>query len=160
MIAHIKGVATAYQPNVATLVESLAATAPQVENLLLVANDGAPWSCQLPRNVALARQAKNIGLGAAYNLAARWAREQGATHLLLLDQDSVPASGMVAALMEGFKQPALWRDSRTRDSRTREKAAPIARGYIAAIKGLPAIWQTRRQIASERRRPQFCILPP
>ena len=36
------------------------------------------------------------------------------------DQDSVPASGMVAALMEGFKQPGpvaaagpLWRDSRT-----------------------------------------------
>ena len=129
---------------------------------LLVASDGAPWSCQLPRNVALTQQAKNIGLGAAYNLAARWAREQGATHLLLLDQDSVPASGMVAALMEGFKQPGpvaavgpLWRDSRTG-----EKAAPIARGYIAAIKGLPAIWQIRRQIASERRRPQFCILPP
>jgi rhamnosyltransferase len=50
------------------------------------------------------------------------ARDQGATHLLLLDQDSVPASGMVAALMEGFQQPGpvaavgpLWRDSRTRE---------------------------------------------
>src|SRR5215471_17643829 len=107
MTAHVKGVATAYHPNVATLVESLAATAPQVETLLLVANDGAPWSCQLPANVTLVRQAKNIGLGAAYNLAARWAGEDGATHLLLLlllDQDSVPVSGMVAALMEGFKQ--------------------------------------------------------
>ena len=120
IIAHIKGVATAYQPNVATLVESIAATVPQVETLLLVANDGAPWICQLPENVTLVRQAKNIGLGAAYNLAAHWAREQGATHLLLLDQDSVPAPGMVAALMEGFKQPGpvaaagpLWRDSRT-----------------------------------------------
>jgi rhamnosyltransferase len=120
MTAHVKGVATAYRPNVVTLVESLAATAPQVEALLLVANDGAPWSCQLPANVALLRQANNIGLGAAYNLAARWAREQGGTHLLLLDQDSVPAPGMVAALMEGFKRPGpvaatgpLWRDSRT-----------------------------------------------
>src|SRR6516225_1767509 len=107
MTAHVKGVATAYRPNVVTLVESLAATAPQVEALLLVANDGAPWSCQLPANVALVRQAKNIGLGAAYNLAARWAREQGATHLLLLDQDSVPASGMVAALMKALNSPAL-----------------------------------------------------
>jgi GT2 family glycosyltransferase len=67
---------------------------------LLVANDGAPWSCQLPVNVALLRQAKNIGVGAAYNLAAHWAREQGATHLLLLDQDGVPAPGMIGALME------------------------------------------------------------
>ena len=72
------------------------------------------------RSTACAGQ--NIGLGAAYNLAARWAREEGATHLLLLDQDSVPASGMVAALMEAFKQPGpvaavgpLWRDSRTRE---------------------------------------------
>src|SRR5215467_4129106 len=120
VISHINGVATAYHPNVAILAESLAATAPQVENLLLVANDGAPWSCQLPGNVALARQVNNIGLGAAYNLAARWAHEQGATHLLLLDQDSVPAPGMVAALMEGFMRPGpvaavgpLWRDSRT-----------------------------------------------
>jgi rhamnosyltransferase len=122
MIAHVKAVITAYRPDVATLGESLAATAPQVEALLLVANDGAPWSCQLPVNVALLRQAKNIGLGAAYNLAVRWAGEQGATHLLLLDQDSVPASGMVAALAEGFQQPGpvaavgpLWRDSRTRE---------------------------------------------
>jgi len=119
-IVHVKGVATAYHPNVATLVESLAATAPQVETLLLVANDGAPWSCQLPANVELVRHSKNVGLGAAYNFAARWAREQGGTHLLLLDQDSVPAPGMVAVLMEGFKGPGpvaatgpLWRDSRT-----------------------------------------------
>jgi rhamnosyltransferase len=122
MITHVKAVTTAYRPDVAILGESLAATAHQVEALLLIANDGAPWSCQLPANVALLRQAKNIGLGAAYNLAARWAREKGATHLLLLDQDSVPGSGMVATLMEGFKQPGpvaavgpLWRDSRTRE---------------------------------------------
>jgi rhamnosyltransferase len=120
MTVHVKGVATAYRPNVGTLMESLAATAPQVEALLLVANDGAPWSCPLPANVTLVAQPENIGLGAAYNLAAQWAREQGATHLLLLDQDSVPASGMVALLMEGFKRPGpvaavgpLWRDSRT-----------------------------------------------
>jgi rhamnosyltransferase len=118
--SHINGVTTAYHPNVAILQESLAAAAPQVENFLLVANDGAPWSCELPPNVAVLQQAKNIGLGAAYNLAAGWARQQGATHLLILDQDSVPGSGMVAALIEGFKQPGpiaaagpLWRDSRT-----------------------------------------------
>ena len=122
MITRVKAVMTAYRPDVATLEESLTATATQVEALLLVANDGAPWSCQLPANVSLLRQTKNIGLGAAYNLAARWAREQGATHLLLLDQDSVPESGMVAALMEGFQQAGpvaavgpLWRDSRTRE---------------------------------------------
>ena len=38
------------------------------------------------------------------------------------------------------------------------KAAPIARGYIAAIKGLPAIWQTRRQIQSARRASTISVL--
>ncbi len=120
MMTRVSCVTTTYQPNIVILVESLAATAPQVENLFLIANDGAPWSCQLPGNVMLVRQATNIGLGAAYNLAAEWASERGATHLLLLDQDSVPAPGMVEALIEAFGQPGpvaaagpLWRDSRT-----------------------------------------------
>ena len=77
MTVHVKAVATAYRPNVGTLAECLAATAPQVEDVVLVANDGAPWSFQLPANGALLRQAKNIGLGAAYNLAARWRATRG-----------------------------------------------------------------------------------
>jgi hypothetical protein len=55
MITHVKAVTTAYRPDIAILGEGLAATAPQVEALLLIANDGAPWFCQLPANVALVR---------------------------------------------------------------------------------------------------------
>jgi rhamnosyltransferase len=110
----------AYHPNIELLNRVLAAIAPQVTDVLLVANDGGAWSCQLPINVTLSRQDKNIRLGAAYNLALGWARRRGAAYLLLLDQDSVPAPGMVALLVNAFK-PAdpvaatgpLWRDSRT-----------------------------------------------
>jgi rhamnosyltransferase len=110
----------AYRPDLAVLADVLNATADQVGAILVIANDGAPWSCPFPPNVMLAKQDVNLGLGAAYNVAAEWARSRGTTHLLLLDQDSVPAPGMVAALLQAFKPPgpvaavgALWRDRRT-----------------------------------------------
>jgi len=110
----------AYRPDVSVLKEVVNAAAAQADGVVIIANDGAPWSCSLPQNVTLSKQDKNLGLGAAYNLAAEWARARHATHLLLLDQDSVPLHGMVSALLEAFNQPGrvaaagpLWRDSRS-----------------------------------------------
>jgi rhamnosyltransferase len=92
----------------------------QVDQVLVVANDGGQWDFVLPRQVVLAKQKSNVGLGAAYNIAVRWARTCRSKYLLLLDQDSVPAPGMVAAMRAIFNQPGLiaaagplWRDSRT-----------------------------------------------
>jgi rhamnosyltransferase len=116
----VQATIVAFRPNIEELNSVLAAVTSQVADVLLVANDGGAWSCQLRVGAILAKQEKNLGLGAAYNLAIQWARERGARHLLLLDQDSVPASGMVALLLDAFKQPGpvaatgpLWRDSRT-----------------------------------------------
>jgi rhamnosyltransferase len=110
----------AYHPDLALLTEVVNATANQADRIFIIANDGAPWSCPLPANVTLEAQDKNIGLGAAYNLASSWAQKIEATHLLLLDQDSVPANGMVAALLNAFDKPGpvaatgpLWRDRRS-----------------------------------------------
>lgn len=110
----------AYRPDVALLAQVLAAVAPQVAQALLVVNDDGGWSCEMPSNVVLDRPGKNIGLGAAYNLAIAWARGQGATHLLLLDQDSVAAPDMVDKLLcaleerpDGAAAGPLWRDRRT-----------------------------------------------
>jgi rhamnosyltransferase len=118
--ALVVGAIVTYHPDLKVLSKVLNATAVQTTYVLIVANDGAPWSCPLPANVTILKQDNNFGLGAAYNVAARWARERGATHLLLLDQDSVPAPGMVAKLITVFTRPSrtaavggLWRDSRT-----------------------------------------------
>ncbi len=117
---HVCAAVVVYHPNISVLATLLPAIAQQVDHVLLVANDGAPWSCPIPDNATIARQSKNLGLGAAYNLAAKWAQQRDATHVLLLDQDSVAAPGMIAALLEAFKQSGpvaaagpLWRDSRT-----------------------------------------------
>lgn len=116
----IAAVVVAYRPDQRVMAEALNVTAPQVENILIIANDGGQWSCPFPANVILLKQDRNLGLGAAYNLAVRWARDRGATHLLLLDQDSVPAAKMVAELMTVFASHSrtaavgpLWRDNRT-----------------------------------------------
>lgn len=118
--ARVAAVVVAYRPDLKVMTEALHAAATQVANVIIVANDGAPWSCDVPANVTVSKQDHNLGLGAAYNFAARWARQQDATHLLLLDQDSIPAPEMVANLVAVFGRPsriaaagALWRDSRT-----------------------------------------------
>lgn len=41
----------------------------------------------------------NAGLGAAQNAGIAWARRKGATHVLLLDQDSIPHPMMVGCLL-------------------------------------------------------------
>jgi rhamnosyltransferase len=110
----------AHHPDRAILDKVISAIAPQANDVLLIANDGSTWSGSIPENVTLSRQETNLGLGAAYNLAVGWARKCRATHILLLDQDSVPDAGMVDALLKAFERSgpvaatgSLWRDSRT-----------------------------------------------
>ena len=109
-----------YQPDVHLLERVLAAIAPQAARILVIVNDDGAWSCTMQENVTVERPGANIGLGAAYNLAARRAREWGAKYLLLLDQDSVAAPDMVEKLTRVLSADArtaavgpLWYDSRT-----------------------------------------------
>lgn len=45
---------------------------------------------------------KNLGVAAAQNLGAEWALSQGATHIVLFDQDSQPAPGAVGLLLSAW----------------------------------------------------------
>ena len=116
----ILAVIVVYRPDVPLLERAVGAVAPQVGRLLVVVNDDGHWVCAMPPNATVLRSHANIGLGAAYNLAANQAREWGATHLLLLDQDSVAAPDMVDKLARALSSDKgaaaagpLWRDSRS-----------------------------------------------
>lgn len=109
-----------FQPDARLLERALSAIAQQVGRVLVIVNDGSELSCAVPPNAVVLRQSSNIGLGVAYNVAARWARESGGKWLLLLDQDSVAAPDMVEKLARALwadPQAAaagpLWYDSRT-----------------------------------------------
>lgn len=96
-------VAVTHRPNLAVLAEQLAALAPQVGRIMLVDNASSEPRLRdlcarypgvmllaLPENRGLAH-ALNAGIGRARSLA-------GMTRVLLMDQDSVPAAGMVRRL--------------------------------------------------------------
>lgn len=77
--------------------------------ILLVDNGSPPktlsvlqlWAMQEPR-LSVSALGENRGLAAAHNVGIAAARAQGRSHVLLMDQDSLPAPGMVEELSKAF----------------------------------------------------------
>jgi rhamnosyltransferase len=116
----IVAVIVAYHPDLPTLKRVIAATAPMVSEVIVVNNDQGDWPARLDEAVVFHTPPFNIGIGAAYNFGAALARKEGATHLLLLDQDSIPAPQMVPQLLAQYSMHEriggvgpLWKDPRT-----------------------------------------------
>jgi rhamnosyltransferase len=110
-IASVGAIIVTYQPDVAALLALVSAVLPQVNAVVVVdnASDGI-WQQELLQSrpdVAVLRQPCNVGLAAAQNAGIEWARAQGCSHLLLLDQDSEPGEGMVAALLKALNGLSL-----------------------------------------------------
>ena len=90
----VHAVVVAFHPEPARFRELLQAVSTQVDSVIVVDNGGdavAPGCRVLP-------QQENVGIAAAQNAGIRAALDAGATCVLLLDHDSVPAPDMVARL--------------------------------------------------------------
>lgn len=102
--AQVFAVIVTFYPERSRLEQLLARLGPQLSHIILVDNASVPAlladQLSLPM-VTLLAQAHNLGVAAALNRGASFALAHGATHLLLLDQDSLPAPDMVARLLEG-----------------------------------------------------------
>lgn len=93
-----------YRPDLTVLEQVVRSVLPQVGRLLVF--DNATTDPALDRyldqadgiSFVVMRSPANVGLGAAMNRAADYAKQQGFRFLLLLDQDSLPAPDMVATL--------------------------------------------------------------
>lgn len=99
----VGAVIVTYFPSQTRLRELLAAVVPQVEHVVLVDNTPDTHTQAALDHVASAHcdvivNGDNLGLAAAQNTGIERARERGCDHVLLLDQDSVPAPQMVARL--------------------------------------------------------------
>jgi rhamnosyltransferase len=106
--ATVIAVAVTYHPEAETLERQLAALAPQVARMIVVDNgsrdeDLAPARAANAEVIGLGR---NLGLAAAQNRGIERALAAGATHVLLMDQDSVPMPGMVDRLLAAHALPA------------------------------------------------------
>jgi rhamnosyltransferase len=91
-----------YEPDVGALRDLLARVEPQVDAVVII--DNASPVSPAAGGATLLAQSTNIGLAAAQNVGIEWARSRGASHVLLLDQDSLPAPDMVAQLHAGLRE--------------------------------------------------------
>jgi len=87
------------------------AVTPQVGAVVVIDNASVGvWQRALNQtmpDVALLRQPCNVGLAVAQNAGIDWARAYGYSHVLLLDQDSEPGEGMVAALLAALQMLSI-----------------------------------------------------
>lgn len=101
-------VVVAYYPEPAELRALLGALLGQVAATVVVDNTspGSPRAvpAQIEGATDVLRQTCNVGLAAAQNLGIGWARLRGYRYVLILDQDSLPAYGMVAALLQALQR--------------------------------------------------------
>jgi rhamnosyltransferase len=98
----VLAVAVTYNPDVSLLAHVLQSVAPQVDGIVVVDN-GSENAGQIV-DLASAVDARifandqNQGIAAAQNQGVEWARRNGFSHVLLLDQDTVLAPGTVEDL--------------------------------------------------------------
>jgi rhamnosyltransferase len=98
--ASVCAVVVTFQPDRDVLLDLMKSVGPQVQAVVVVDNDSDPNLIQGVEQFAnVLAQRSNVGLATAQNIGIDWARDQGHSHVLLLDQDSVPDEGMVAALV-------------------------------------------------------------
>ena len=108
--ATVCAVIVSYHPVLATLHHLVDTVAPQVGVVAVVDNSASGnWQQAFGEGMrgcggVLLAQPRNAGLAAAQNTGIDWARAHGYRHVLLLDQDSVPGAGMVAALLAALQQ--------------------------------------------------------
>lgn len=102
---NVCAIVVTYHPDIAVLGDLLSATRPQVGSLVVVDN-GSPghivsWlqARADAASIVLIPLPQNLGLGAAHNRGIGWARQHGFSHVLLMDQDSIPMPGMVRKLL-------------------------------------------------------------
>lgn len=94
-----------YNPDRDTLHRLWGATRPQVDSIVVVDNgsdaDTLNWlhEQEHEKRIVLLTLGENLGVATGHNRGIEWAKKQEYTHVLLLDQDSIPASDMVEKLL-------------------------------------------------------------
>ncbi len=108
----VYAIVVTFQPDIPRLKELLAACLPQVAGLVVVDNSSNAQIQDVLESEGQAHQfdvltlSSNVGVAAAQNKGIAWAKAQGSTHILLFDQDSVPAPDMVSRLTNALKECA------------------------------------------------------
>jgi len=115
MSDRILAIVVCFNPKIKALELSLNAVAQQVDAIVIVDNASSKvepienirlGGDQASKPLTILRQNTNLGLGAAHNIGINFAKQESFSHVLLLDQDSVPLPDMVARLYAASKAKA------------------------------------------------------
>jgi rhamnosyltransferase len=104
--ARVVAVVVTHHPEPDALRGMLRVLVPQVHETWIVDNGSPEFPLETMADtfpgarLHVRRLGENLGVAHAHNQGIRIAREQGASHVLLMDQDSVPAPDMVQRLLE------------------------------------------------------------
>lgn len=139
---YVVAVVVTFHPDSDCLLRQWTSLAGQVSAVVWVDN-GTPANlraiaarCGSPAPTVIA-MGHNAGLGAAQNAGIAWARRMGATHVLLMDQDSTPHPTMVGCLLAALRECP---DAAAAGPRYFDDRNPDAPSAFVQISGL----QTRR----------------
>lgn len=153
----IIAVIVTYFPKRDELDALLSALTPQVMRVVVVDNTPSGQTGQLANgsdSIEQARNGINIGLSAAQNRGIERARELNATHVVLFDQDSIPAADMIKRLIDaqeklvqrGVKLAAVgprWLDRHTGQS------APFVRIGWTGLRHVHSAWDNEGLIEAD-----------
>lgn len=109
-VMKVHAIVITYNPELDVLSREFELVIPQVDKIWLIDNASssslATWldDLGLYDKLELVQMPANLGLGAAQNVGIQLARAAGATHVLILDQDSQPMSDMVDRLLAASDQ--------------------------------------------------------
>lgn len=109
-VMKIHAIVVTYNPELDVLSREFELVVPQVDKIWLVDNASsrslAAWveAFGLQDKLHLLQMPGNLGLGAAQNAGMQLAHAAGATHVLILDQDSQPMPDMVDRLLAASDQ--------------------------------------------------------
>ncbi|HUP31214.1 MAG TPA: glycosyltransferase family 2 protein [Usitatibacter sp.] len=140
----VASVTVAYNAPPLRLAEQLRALQGEISRIIVVDNGSASPVAQLLReipgageNVQVLPFTRNLGVAHGFNAGIAEARRNGARYVLLLDHDSVPEAGMVAALLESMAAararaggPVAAVGPRIRDSRDRHELPFVSLGWL------------------------------
>ncbi|OJX31735.1 MAG: rhamnosyltransferase [Burkholderiales bacterium 68-12] len=107
-VSHVYAVVVSYGSDPEQLAAQFERLLPQVVTIVWVDNASpvslrqlqARWPAHRLHAIWLEG---NLGIGAAQNRGIAWALEHGASHVLLMDDDSLPAPDMVQCLLEALE---------------------------------------------------------
>ena len=96
----VTAIVVTHQPDLPILGRVIDAILPQLTHIVVVDNGSdanmAEWVKVLgQKNIHVILLGANLGIAVAQNAGIQWARQHGATFVLLMDQDSIPDKNMV-----------------------------------------------------------------